>query len=233
MALTTRTQNGSGTLQQREGPRIEPPGDARRRPLRALVLVVVAVAFASAFAFLLVNAGDRHPVLVMAKTVPAGAVLTPADITVVNISTERPLLPLPASARGQVVGATANSTLVAGTLVTKAQLGERLTPGPGESVVGILLKGVRVAPSSLRAGDRVQVVQTSTPTDSGRADTPGEPGPSLGAVLAEGRVLSVVERRDASDSVELSVAVDAGLAPAVAGAAAADRVNVVLVGAAG
>ena len=231
MALTTSTQNGSGALQQRGGgPRIEPPGDARRRPVRALVLVVVAVAFASAFAFMLVKAGDRQPVLAMARTVPAGAVITPADITVVNISTEQPLLPIPANARGQVVGATANSTLVAGTLVTKAHLGERLVPGPSESVVGILLKGVRVAPSSLRAGDRVQVVQTSTPTD--RADAPGE-APPLGTVMAAGRVLSVTDRSDSSGSVELAVAVDAGLAPSVAGAAAADRVNVVLVGQAG
>lgn len=225
----TSRRNGAAAM---ERPRLEPPSGARRRPLRALVLVMVAALCAAGFAAMLANAGDRQAVLAIARTVSSGRVIAASDLTVVEISTDKALHPLPSSQRGRVVGRTATSTLVAGTLVTKAQLGPRLGPVVGESVVGLRLKGTRAPPASMGPGDRVQIIQTASPTEADVAVT--DAGQLvLGSVLAEGRVLGVERTRESSDTVELSVAMDAAQAPAVAGAAAADRVTVVLVGAAG
>lgn len=191
---------------------------------------MVAAGCAAGFAVLMTNAGDRQAVLAMANTVSAGSVIEPGDITVVEISADKALRPLAASQRSRVVGRTANSTLVAGTLVTKAQLGSQLRPGAGESVVGIRLKGTRMPPAALRPGDRVQIIQTASPNE---AEVPEAGQLLLGSVLTEGRVLAAERTRESSDTFELSIAVDASMAPAVAGAAAADRVSVVLMGAAG
>lgn len=231
MATPTMTNRRNGATAPAL-PRLDPPGATRRRPLRAVVLVMVAALCAGGFAVLLTNAGDRQAVLAMAKTVPPGRAIEAGDLTVVEVSVDKALRPLPAARRAQVVGRAATSTLVAGTLLTNEQLGPRPGPAPGESVVGIRLKGTRVPPASMGPGDRVQVVQTASPNE---AEVPVDQAGQLllGVVLTEGRVLAVERTRESSDTVELSVAVDATLAPAVAGAAAADRVTVVLIGAPG
>ena len=227
---TLATRRTDATASDR--PRLEPPKDARRRPLRALVMVMVAALCAAGFAALLAAAGDRQAVLAMARTVPAGRVITADDLRVVEVSADKALRTLPAGQRDEVVGRSAISTLVAGTLLTNAQLAERVGPAVGESVVGLRLKGTRVPPASMGPGDRVQIIQTASPTEADVSVT--EEGQLLlGSVLTEGRVLSVERTREASDTVELSVAMQAVDAPAVAGAAAADRVTVVLIGVAG
>lgn len=221
------TSNGNGQVAVTAArPRVELPNERQRRPLRAVALLIVASACAGGFALLFSQAGDRSPVLAMARTVRAGTVITAEDLTVARVSADSKVQPLPSSARSQVVGRTANYTLVAGTLLTKGQLGERTDPGPDESVVGILLKGGRVAPEGLRAGDRVEIVLTTPPTDSARADST-----ALGRVLAEGRVLSSpTQLKSSSDSQVVSVVVSDAVAPAVAGAAASDRVALVRLG---
>ena len=224
---TTATANGNGQAPATVArPRVELPNERQRRPLRAGVLLIVATACAGGFAILFSQAGDRSSVLAMARTVRAGTVITNEDITVARVSADSKVQPLASSARSQVVGRTANYTLVAGTLVTRTQLGERADPGPDESVVGILLKGARVAPEGLRAGDRVEIVLTSSPTDGARADAG-----ALGRVIAEGRVLSApTALKSSSDSQVVSVVVGDAVAPAVAGAAASDRVALVRLG---
>ena len=223
----TTTSNGNGQAPATMArPRVELPSERERRPLRAVVLLIVATACAGAFALLFTQAGDRSPVLAMARTVRASTVITAEDVTVARVSADSKVQPLPSSARSQVVGRTANYTLVAGTLVTRGQLGERADPGPDESVVGILLKGARVAPEGLRAGDRVEIVLTTSPTEGARADTT-----ALGRVLAEGRVLSPpAALKSSSDSQVVSVVVSDAVAPAVAGAAASDRIALVRLG---
>jgi flagella basal body P-ring formation protein FlgA len=59
-----------------------------RRPLRALVLVMVAAGCAAMFALMFSRAGDRQPVLVVARTVPAGVAIAPEDLTVLRISAD-------------------------------------------------------------------------------------------------------------------------------------------------
>ena len=228
---TTTTANGNGQAPATlDRPRLELPNERQRRPLRAVALLIVAGACAGGFAVLFTQAGDRESVLAMARTVRAGTVITAEDLTVARVSADSKVQPLPSSARSRVEGRTANYTLVEGTLLTQAQLGAPVGPGPDESVVGLLLKGTRVAPGGLRQGDRVEIILTVSATEGARADS-ASAGTStpLGRVLAEGRVLAD-PTKGTGDSMVVSVVVSDALAPAVAGAAASDRIAVVRLG---
>ena len=230
---TTTTADGNGQAPATLGrPRLEPPVERQRRPLRAVVLLVVAATCAGAFALLFTQAGDRKPVLAMARTVRAGTAITAEDLTIARVSADSKVRPLPSSARSRVLGRTANYTLVEGTVLTEAQLGAPTDPGPDESVVGLLLKGTRVAPGGLRKGDRVEIILTVSATEGARADSAAAGASTpLGRPLGEGRVLSD-PAEGTGDSVVVSVVVSDALAPAVAGAAASDRVALVRKGSA-
>ena len=219
MASTTTVAGGNGSGSARvDRPRFEPPTQRRRHVRRALALVLVAAACAALFAALFIQAGNRRPVLAVARTVAAGSAIADEDLTVVRVSAESRLRLVPASARERIVGRAPTATLVAGTLVSETQLAERLAPGPGQSVVAVQLKGSRVVPLSLRPGERVQVVLTAG-SEADRGDA------RLGTVMGEGRVLAVDQPKNAAETRIVSVLVDGGIAPSVAGAAAADRVS--------
>ncbi|MEW6154220.1 MAG: SAF domain-containing protein [Actinomycetota bacterium] len=201
-----------------------PPGARRRRPVRAIALVMVAALGAAGSAALVADAGQREPVLVLAHTVPAGAVITSSDLAVAEVATGSGLEVVPAAMRPEVVGRTASVTLVAGSVLVSGHLAERLAPGPGESVLAVVLKGPRVPPASLRAGDQVQIVYTAGNVEAARGDGPAQ----LATVLGQARVLSVEHTADSASSVHVSLSVGSALAPAVAGAAAAERVSMVV-----
>ena len=223
------TLNANARVPTLDRPRVEPAPARQRRPLRALMLVMVAAGSAAVFALMFSRAGDRRPVLVVARTVPTGAAIGVDDLTVVRISAESGLRMIPASARERIVGRTANSALVAGTVLTESHFGERAGPKPGESIVAVQLKGPRGAPPSVRVGDRVQVILNVTGADANRND----PGATqrLGSVMGEGRVLAVDRPRSSADNAAtVSVIVADALAPAVAGAAAAERISLTVIG---
>lgn len=186
---------------------------------------MLAALGAAGAAALVANAGEREAVLALSRTVPAGAVISEGDLAVVEVATEGALRPLAATERSRVVGRTAAVTLVGGSLLVEAQLADRLAPGPSQSVVAVVLKGGRVPPASLRPGERVQVVQTAAGVDVARSEGPAQ----LATVLGEARVLAVDRTADSAGSVQVSLAVEASLAPAVAGAGAVERVSLVVI----
>ena len=223
------TLNGNGRVSTLDRPRVEPAAARQRRPLRALVLVMVAAGGAALFALMFTRAGDRQPVLVVARTVPTGVAIVAEDLTVLRISAESGLRMIPASARERIVGRTANSALVAGTVLTESHFGERAGPKAGESIVAVQLKGPRGAPPSVRTGDRVQVILNVTGADANRNDPAN--AQRLGSVMGEGRVLAVDRPRSSSDNAAtVSVIVPDALAPTVAGAAAAERISLTVIG---
>ena len=202
------------------------PARRRRLPL-TVVAVLVAAGSALVFALLWLNAGDRRAVLAVAGPVAAGQVIEASDIGVVRVSVDPQLAPLPASARAEVIGQTAAVDLVAGTLLTDAQVGgESLLPA-GQAVVGLALDGGQVPTPRLRTGDRVRVVATTVPQASVQDSTAGDG--ALGRVIAEGEVFGIEPLVDGAAGVLVSLVVDEDVAPEIAGAAAADRASLVLV----
>jgi hypothetical protein len=118
---------------------------------------------------------------------------------------------MPSSRSGDVVGKTAAVALVPGALLAPSQIGAASTLQPGQAVVGIALKPGQ-APASLRAGTRVEVVDTV------KAANGDQPRP---VVLTTNAVVSSSTRADNSSSgaTLVSLTLPASEAPAVAAAA--------------
>src|SRR5436190_1976022 len=80
-----------------------PTATRRRRPwIVAGVLLVVGCALVFALATLRI--GDRRPVLAVARSVPAGQLLTDADVAEVRIATGEGVSVVPASDRAKILG---------------------------------------------------------------------------------------------------------------------------------
>jgi SAF domain len=187
----------------------------RRRPaLWAAGAALVALGVLAAAA-LIGRAGDRVDVLALARTVPVGQTLQPADLTVAQLPADPAIHPIPAAEADQVVGKVAVTELTAGSLLTAAQLTDTAVPAAGEQLVGVAAKPGQLPARGLRPGDRVLAVPV--PGDQGRPDEqPGTPGtggagggPPAGAV--PGRVVQVGPAdADGAVTVDLLVGQDAG-----------------------
>ena len=191
---------------------------ARRRPvLLALGVALVAVG-ALAAAWLVSSSSARVAVLVAARDVPYGTVLTDRDVSTVEMGGTAGVAVIPAAERDQVVGMVASTTIVAGSLLAPAQLTAAAPPVPGEVLVGVPLKADRLPAGGLAPGDRVLIV-----------DTPGADGdPPTGPPATLAATVVRVGPADLNGVSVLDVTVAAGDGPALAARAATGRIALVL-----
>jgi SAF domain len=218
------TRSGSGT--QPDGrPRVAPAA-RRRSPAWVAGGVLLVLLCALAFAVGQTRLGARQAVLAVARDVPAGQVVTDSDLAVARLSVDAGLRLIPASARGSVIGRPAAVPLMAGTLLSEAELGVASAVPPDKAVIGVPLKPGQFPPG-LAPGARVQVADTGT--DSATA---GQPAPKGGIETVPAVVVGVsapaADSGDPTTVVALQLAADR--APALAAAGAAGRVVVVLLG---
>lgn len=221
---------GAPTL-ARPRTREEPtPGNGRTGPVpvrRALnvpwILLGVLLVAGSALAFTVLGTGAGHRVraLALAVDVGAGAVLTDDVLTTVEVDAPDGTGLVPASRLDDVRGRTAVADLPAGTLVTGALFTDGPTLEPGEALVGVRLDPSAVPVTGLGPGDPVMAVRTPGTGDAGDGGTPLV---WTGTVFAVAPVASPT-----GDVTVVTLRVDARDAPAVAAAAATDRVRLVLV----
>lgn len=149
----------------RRGP-VPARGRRRRWPHLFVGLLLVA-ACAAGVVVLSQQLSERRPVLVLARPVVAGQVLTAADVTLARVAADAPVAVIGAERLPEVVGSTAAVDLRAGSLVTEAVLGPAEVPAAGESVVALGVKPGRYPPR-LRAGASVRVVPVAS-QDTGAA----------------------------------------------------------------
>lgn len=218
MATTTLDRPANGSAPR--GPRPRPAGATARAAARsrsrvlagALVLVISALAAGVLYA----NAGDRHPVLAVARNVEAGQVIAAADLREVLAAPMDGVRTVPASQRSSVVGRTAAERLSPGSLLHPAQVATGPVVDPASAVVGALLRPGQY-PLGLRPGDAVAAVvlaPSGAPVDQGVA--------SVRAVLTAMGAASAA-------GLPVSLAVSPGDAAMVAAAGAAGRLAVVVV----
>jgi hypothetical protein len=203
---------------------------ARRQRRWSLALVGVLLILGSALVFLLLflNAGDRLPVLSVARNVPAGQVISADDLAVVRVGADAGVETISESERRNVIGQTAAVDLLPGTLLVAAQLGEPVALADGEAIVGVDLVGGEQAVPDLQEGDEVLVVLT-TLTQAGATEDDTAAGSDLGEVITRARVSVVTGSEDDPDRVVVSLIVPEASAGQIAGANAANRIALVLV----
>lgn len=204
--------NGTGTA----GSGTPPPRlralPRRRRP------AMIALAIAMAGAGILVSTAvyrqldQRQSVVVVTRQVPAGTVITAADLTTSRISTGAGIDVIPASQLRELPGEVAALPLRPGELLASADLAGLQPPGPGQQLVPAAIKPTSLPASGLAAGDHVLVV--ATPGDQ------GQPGSSVGSAALSAPVPAVVEMVSSGSSlggydvVDLLVADTSGTAVA-------------------
>ena len=216
--------------------RFNPQG--RRRPTflvaSALLVVVCGASFAAAYG----RAGHQTSVLAVSTMVPQGAVIVPSDLASVHISLTPSIRTIPASDASSVIGRTATVGLVAGSILVDSDFASTSSPPSGDAFVGIALKPGQLPASGLSPGQRVDIVLTGVPgsPDADTGEPPGEANTasdSPGVVLAAAALVQDVELPSSatgSDSVAVTVAVNADVAPFVANAAVSGQLALVVVG---
>lgn len=188
-----------------------------------LMLALALTAAGGLGSSMLVSAADdRVEVLVAARDIAWGAVITDADLDKALVATDAPGRALPASESDRVVGQTAAEPAPAGAVLAPGHVSEQGVPGVGELLVGLRGEPGSIPARGLRPGEVVRVVpvaDAATGADGGQAETAGG---------FDARVLGMGEP-DSQGVVTVDVVVSADLA-ARATAAAAGRVLLVLRG---
>jgi hypothetical protein len=179
---------------------------------------VVLIAGCATVAASLVAGGDHaFAVLALARDVPAGQVVSAADIRVAHISGSG-VSAMSASSLQQVVGETAVESLPAGTVLQPAMLSRAPVPATGLQVVAIAEKAALV-PAGVTSGRDVSLVLVSA--------NAGQDGSAGSVIVPRARVVGV--RSDPTGGITvLSVEVPAASAPAVAQSVAAGSLAVTL-----
>jgi Flp pilus assembly protein CpaB len=186
----------------------------RRLDLRVVIGLALLLAGVVGTVGVVQAAGERTPVLVMARDVPAGQLIGELDVRVAELGLAPGVATLGVRERGRVVGRVASAPLAAGQVLDPATVAD---PSPIEA--GQVLMSVAVAPEhaaagTLRAGDQVAVVASSPPEQptAGRA----------GLLLSPVPVVSVSATTDEAGGdgkLLVSLAVAQEQAPALAQAA--------------
>ncbi len=195
-------------------------GMSARRRQSSWVLVGVLLVFGAGLGAALWSSSvsDRQLILVAAHAIDAGEVIGRNDLREASINADADLAAVPSSAIGDVVGQVARSPIPAGAPLQRAVLADAVTVPAGSVVVGLALEPGDFPTSSLRTGDRVEIVET----------TVGAPSGATSRVLTVGKVWTV-ERSSASDGgLTLSVQVPADQGAGVANAAATGRLRLLL-----
>jgi hypothetical protein len=219
MTETTST-NGKGALSAgRQKPAASLSVQRRRQVPWIVAGVLLVVGCALAFGVASVRASHGEDVLALARSVPAGRVVQPGDLRVVKVTPTAGLDPVLAVSESSTVGRPAAVALVAGTLLTPADLG---TPSGGSGdVVAVALKA-GAYPPSLGPGGRVDVVPVVGGSSSGSAPVSGQSG-SIGAVVLS---VDATPAGSSADAV-VSLQVNPADADEVAALAAAGQIALV------
>ena len=184
MPVTTETtlSNGKGALSAGSKSSARSPIQRRRQVPWIVAGVLLVVGCALAFGVASVRAAQGVQVLAVARSVPAGQVVQPDDLQAVKVTPTAGLDPVRAASESSVVGRPATVGLVAGTLLTGADVGA-VSPGAHGDVVAAALKA-GAYPPSLGSGDVVDVVPVVSSSSSGTGPVSAASGSMRALVLS-------------------------------------------------
>jgi hypothetical protein len=164
----------TGTQRDRTG-RPTGPRPVRDRHLGwagLAVVLVVGLGVLGGFAYL--RAGAKTPVVVMARTVQAGHVITRTDLSTVGVAGA--LTTIAAGDLDRVVGRRAAVTMLAGTPVQRSMLSSDGALQAGQAHVGLAVTSGQIPSDGVRVGDTVEVLRLP---GTGTVDDPTQPAQVL------------------------------------------------------
>jgi len=206
----------------------------QRRPWQvglgiALVLVCAAVAGA-----VFQSSAKKVSILVAAKSLPAGTVLTASDLATASIPASGNITAMAATGSSVVVGQQLDTPVYPGQVLVRQMLAATPQLASGEQVVGVLLKGDQMPSVALVAGDLVHVVavpqagQGSTIGGTTGGNTTG----AIGSTLVPSATVFAVGPAPANQTqyvASVSLEIPGSEAAQVTSYAAADQIGLSLV----
>lgn len=168
-------------------PRLAAPRRRRDLPYVVLGLLLVIIG-ALAVTTIVLRTSGRTPVLVLARDVPAGQILTAADVRTDLVAIGSGIAVVPATNSGAVVDRAATVPLRAGRLLAPDDVGAQAWPPAGQAVLAFALKP-GAYPPDLPAGARVAVL-TAPPAGQTGTTQPARAAIAL-AEVPSGTVLDV------------------------------------------
>ena len=200
-------------------------GTYRRRPWQIGLGVALVVLCGAIGATLFQSSAKRVSVVIAARNLPAGTVLTSSDLATGTLPASDNITAMSANGASVLVGQQLAVPLSRGQLMVRAMVSSTPPLPAGSQVVGVLLKADQMPSVPIVVGDQVQVIAVSTPgLASSSSSTVGTSLVASATVLAIGRP-SVSETQYMAD---LSLEVPAADSAEVAGYAAADQIAITL-----
>ena len=196
-----------------------PPPRRRRRPALLALAVAMVVLGALGAAYLATSIGQTTSVIAVARPVAWGQTITAADLVEARIAADPALTPIPYTDLDQVIGRTAATDLLPGTLLTGGATTDQRLPPPGQQLVGIGLPAVQLPVTPLRPGDDVLLVPLSTD---------GQAAPTASTVTAAATVVRAGDPGTDGRRI-VDVLVDEADGPDVAARSAAGLIALVVV----
>jgi hypothetical protein len=149
-------------------PRLRTLGVRRSVP-HLLVGVLLVLACVGGFVLITVDSGDRQAVLVLARAVSVGHVLTTHDLRHLFLGVAPGATVVHAEQAHTVVGRPMATSLPAGTILTPDAVGAAAVPMVGHAITALALNPGQV-PAEVEPGARVSVVHV--PDQAGPATSP-------------------------------------------------------------
>ena len=203
------------------------PGTHQRRPWQIVVGIAFVVVCAAAAGAAFQSTSQNHAVVIATKNLPAGTVLTAADLSSASIPSSANISAMSAVGASVLVGQQINTGIYAGEVLVKAMLASAPQLAAGDQVVGMMEKGDQMPSAPLVVGDTVSVIAVP---QAGQGTTISG---TIGTVLVAAATIYAVGPAPANQSqfqAQISLEVPAADAPAVASYAAADQIGLSLVG---
>lgn len=186
----------------------------RRRPWLLVGGLLSMVVSAGAFALVYLGSDARQQVLVVARPVAAGQVLSSSDLRVARIVPGPDVDAISAAEASRAIGHAAAVPLVAGSLLAPSQVGPVSWPPAGQAVVAVPVKVGRLA-DGVSAGAHVLIIAVSASSASASSSAAGTA--TGGQPVVPGVVVSVRRDADGSGTAVVSVLIPADQAVSVAG----------------
>jgi hypothetical protein len=190
----------------------------RRRPWLLVGGLLSMVVSAGAFALVYLGSDARQQVLVVARSVAAGQVLSSSDLRVARIVPGPDVDAVLAAEASRVIGHAAAVPLVPGSLLAPSQVGPVSWPPAGQAVVAVPVKAGRLA-DGVSAGAHVLIIPVAAPSAPTSASASGSAAGTAtgGQPAVAGVVVSVRRDADGSGTAVVSVLIPADQAVSVAG----------------
>ena len=201
-------------------------GTYRRRPWQIGLGVALVVLCGAIGATIFQSSAKRVSVVIAARNLPAGTVLTPADLATGSLPASDNITAMSASGINVLVGQQLAVPTTRGQLMVRAMVSTHPALTPGSEVVGLLLKGDQMPSVALVSRDTVQVIAVPQP---GQGSTIG--GTIGSALVARATVFAVGSAPPNQTQYQASVSLEVPSSDAdtVTAYAAADQIGLALV----